>query len=71
MKLPRAGGCLCGAIRCETTQAPVVTYTCHCTVCQRPTGSAFSSALVLAAEARRFTGSSRGPSGALPTAGAR
>ena len=56
MKLPQTGGCLCGAIRYEITQPPLVTYTCHCTVCQRLTGSAFSSALVVPAEACRFRG---------------
>ena len=56
MKLPQAGGCLCGAVRYEVTQPPIVTYTCHCTACQRLTGSAFSSALIVAAEACRFAG---------------
>ena len=36
-------------------QPPLVAYTCHCTVCQQITGSAFSSAVVVAAEACRFT----------------
>ena len=54
MKLPQTGGCLCGAIRYEITAPPLVAYTCHCTACQRLTGSAFSSALVVAAEACRF-----------------
>jgi hypothetical protein len=56
MKLPQTGGCLCAAIRYEITEPPVLTYTCHCTVCQTLTDSAFSSALILAAEACRFTG---------------
>ena len=30
MKLPQTGGCLCGAIRYEITQPPLVAYTCHC-----------------------------------------
>ena len=47
MKLPQTGGCLCGAVRYEITQPPLVAYTCHCTVCQRLTGSAFSSAIVV------------------------
>ena len=56
MKLPQAGGCLCGAVRYEVTQPPIVTYTCHCIACQRLTGSAFSSALIVAAEACCFAG---------------
>ncbi|WP_431267628.1 GFA family protein [Dankookia sp. P2] len=51
MRLPQSGGCLCGAVRYEITQPPLVTYTCHCTTCQRLTGSAFSSAVLVAAEA--------------------
>ncbi len=57
MKLPQTGGCLCGAVHYEITGPPLVTYTCHCTVCQRLTGSAFSSAVVVAAGACRFAGS--------------
>ena len=55
-------------IRYEVTQPPIVTYTCHCTACQRLTGSAFSSALIVAAEACRFAGAEVGPSSAPPTA---
>ncbi|HZZ35071.1 MAG TPA: GFA family protein [Caulobacteraceae bacterium] len=36
-----AGGCLCGAIRYRTRAAPLHTTICHCTFCQRLTGSAF------------------------------
>lgn len=56
MKPPRTGGCLCGALRREITEPSILTCTCHCTACQRITGSAFSSALVVAAEACRVTG---------------
>ena len=56
MKPPQTGGCLCGAVRYEITQPPLVAYTCHCTVCQRLTGSAFSLAIVVEAEACRFAG---------------
>jgi hypothetical protein len=42
MKLPQTGGCQCGALRYEITQAPIMVYTCHCTDCQRMTSSAFS-----------------------------
>src|SRR5690348_810556 len=54
MTLPREGGCLCGAVRYRLTAVPIVTYTCHCTACQRITGSAFSAAMILPAEAVRF-----------------
>jgi hypothetical protein len=55
MKLPQTGGCRCGALRYEITQAPHLTYTCHCTDCQRMTSSAFSMAVVVADEAFRLT----------------
>jgi hypothetical protein len=56
MKLPQTGGCQCGAIRYEVTEAPQLVYTCHCTECQRLTGSAFSMALVVAGTAFQLAG---------------
>jgi hypothetical protein len=47
MELPQTGGCQCGGVRYEITQAPVMVYTCHCTDCQRMTSSAFSLGCVL------------------------
>ena len=35
------GGCLCGDIRYRTMADPMRTTICHCTFCQRLTGSAF------------------------------
>jgi hypothetical protein len=35
------GGCLCGDSRYRTTADPVRVTICHCTFCQRSTGSAF------------------------------
>jgi hypothetical protein len=46
----QAGGCQCGAVRYETTGAPRLVYTCHCTDCQRITGSAFSLGIVVGIE---------------------
>jgi len=34
------GGCLCGSVRYRTLGQPVRTTICHCTFCQRLTGSA-------------------------------
>ena len=44
MNLPMEGGCQCEAIRYKISAEPVVTYVCHCTVCQTQSGSAFGLA---------------------------
>jgi hypothetical protein len=36
------GGCLCGAVRFELTSPPTVAGYCHCTRCQRRSGTAAS-----------------------------
>ena len=35
------GGCSCGKVRYELLAAPIRVHCCHCTDCQRHTGSAF------------------------------
>ena len=40
---PLTGGCLCGGVRFELTAPPVAAGYCHCTRCQRRTGSASSA----------------------------
>jgi hypothetical protein len=61
MKFPQIGGCQCGALRYEVRKAPQLVYTCHCTECQRLTGSAFSMALVVATGAFHLTGTQPRP----------
>ena len=41
------GGCLCGNIRYTLKVEPALTVVCHCTHCQKASGSAFSTNLVL------------------------
>ena len=41
-QLPLTGGCLCGAVRFEVTEPLVSSGYCHCTRCQRRTGTAAS-----------------------------
>jgi hypothetical protein len=36
------GGCTCRAVRYRMTTAPMFVHCCHCTWCQRETGSAFA-----------------------------
>jgi hypothetical protein len=40
MSAPLTGGCACGAVRFELTEPPVRALYCHCTRCQRRTGTA-------------------------------
>jgi len=42
-----SGGCQCGEIRYAVTGEPRLVYTCHCSDCQRVTGSAFSLGFVV------------------------
>jgi hypothetical protein len=51
------GGCLCGNVRYETTQAPLMSAVCHCTHCQKQSGSAFSTNVVVPASGFNVTAS--------------
>jgi hypothetical protein len=50
MDFPQPGGCQCGAIRYEITGPPAAVYACHCTECQKQSGSAFAMAAVIPQE---------------------
>ncbi|MFT3835977.1 MAG: GFA family protein [Myxococcaceae bacterium] len=41
MGFPLEGGCSCGEVRYRLTTEPMIVHCCHCTLCQRQTGSAF------------------------------
>ena len=45
------GGCLCGGVRYRFTGRPLAFYVCHCTDCQRQTGSAFGLSMIVSREA--------------------
>lgn len=45
-----SGGCLCGGVRYEFTADPAMTAVCHCTHCQKTSGSAFSVVLGVASD---------------------
>jgi hypothetical protein len=53
-KLPLTGSCPCGAVRYEVSQPPLFVYACHCTTCQRVSGSAFTLGLPIWAESFRI-----------------
>ena len=46
--LPLTGGCLCGGVRFEITEALVSAGYCHCTRCQRRTGTAAAASARIA-----------------------
>ncbi|KAI9172126.1 glutathione-dependent formaldehyde-activating [Paramyrothecium foliicola] len=39
---PMQGGCPCGHVRYQLALPPLLVHCCHCTACQRQTGSAFA-----------------------------
>jgi hypothetical protein len=45
MALPMRGGCLCGAVRYESSREPVFSLLCHCRDCQRANGGAYTAAI--------------------------
>jgi hypothetical protein len=66
-KLPMAGTCRCGQVKIEISAPPLMTAACHCTGCQRMSGSAFSLTAIIPAGGFRVTegepviGGLRGP----------
>ncbi len=48
------GGCLCGKVRFRTSQPPMRTMACHCTFCQKVTGSSFYAESMFAMDAVAF-----------------
>ncbi len=54
---PLQGGCTCGEVRYEMTTKPLFVNCCHCTWCQRETGTAFAlNAMIEADRVRLLTG---------------
>ncbi|MFT5444879.1 MAG: hypothetical protein ACI9DC_000039 [Gammaproteobacteria bacterium] len=56
LNLPTNGHCQCGACTYTLHAQPYVAYTCHCTACQKLTGSAFLSCMQVPAESVTMTG---------------
>ncbi|MFT3725371.1 MAG: GFA family protein [Hyphomonadaceae bacterium] len=53
--LPLVGGCSCGALRYELRAPPFMVYNCHCTNCQKISGSAFNISVTIAEASLVFT----------------
>ena len=54
----RNGGCQCGQIRYEVYGEPIALYRCHCTECQRQSGSAFGMSMWIKAGEFKITSGS-------------
>lgn len=52
------GGCLCGSIRYLSEAEPALVAVCHCSTCQKNTGSAFSLNIGLPTSSVNVTGDS-------------
>lgn len=48
---PQSGGCLCGDVRYSLVEDPVTLYACHCTDCQRQSGTSFALSMVVRRDA--------------------
>ena len=54
MSVVLEGGCLCGKVRFTASQPPLRTFACHCTFCQRVTGTSFFAESIFPMDAVRF-----------------
>lgn len=52
----QTGQCLCGAMKYEVTAMPVISAACHCTDCQKASGTAYSINIGVPEEAFNITG---------------
>ena len=55
MERAMQGGCQCGRVRYRIEGAPLGLAVCHCTECQRQSGSAFGMSLAVPSDAFRLT----------------
>lgn len=55
ISLPLTGRCQCGALSYSLSAPPLMIYACHCTNCQKQTGSAFVLSATVLESALSFT----------------
>ena len=53
------GGCLCGKVRYKAKSIPKLQIVCHCTSCQKQSGSAFSTGALVPKADFELTGETR------------
>jgi hypothetical protein len=54
MNHSRQGGCQCGTLRYAVSGDPQMVVACHCSDCQRQSGSAFGMSLIVSRESFQF-----------------
>jgi len=54
------GGCLCGAVRYEVQGDPAFSGICHCSDCQKATGSSHVAIMAVPEAAVKITGETKG-----------
>lgn len=57
MSLTHEGGCVCGALRYRVSGEQAIAQACHCTFCQKRTGSAFALIVAFKEDQVEFSGS--------------
>ena len=55
ISVPCKGGCACGAVRYESSAAPLFMFRCRCRDCQRATGGPFAANVWFATPSFTFT----------------
>ena len=69
--VPLSGGCLCGGVRFELAVAPQLAGYCHCTRCQRRTGTSSSAQALIDGDALAIVQGDELLAGWIPPAGGR
>ena len=69
LKLPLEGACRCGRVKIRISAPPMITMACHCTGCQRMSGSASSLSAAIPTPAFAVIAGEPVVAGASPEAG--
>ena len=67
--LPMEGACRCGRVKIRISAPPMLTMACHCTGCQRMSGSAYSLSAAIPTAGFAVTEGEPVVAGATPEAG--
>jgi hypothetical protein len=59
MPPPYAGGCQCGLVRYVLSAEPIRLVACHCSECQRQSGSAFGMSMLVKEDSLTVTGQTK------------